>query len=247
MSQLFKRGISYTSTTQSLRKNASKVVCIGRNFADHIAELKSAKPKQPFFFLKPPSSILLPGEGPVIRPKGVVLHHEVELALIIGKNLKDLEEKNTQEAFDAIQSYALCVDMTARNIQDEAKKKGLPWSIAKGFDTFLPISNVIPKSAIPDPHNIELYLQVNDELEPRQYDNTNLFLFQIPRILAHISKVFTLEAGDIVITGTPKGVGPVIPGDIISAGITVNGKDLEDAKIRVKVEESTSTYDFNET
>lgn len=247
MSLLFKRGISSVSNAQSLRKNASKVVCIGRNFADHIAELKSASPKQPFFFLKPPSSILLPGEGPVIRPKGVVLHHEVELALIIGKNIKDLEEKNTQEAFDAIQSYALCIDMTARNIQDEAKKKGLPWSIAKGFDTFLPISNVIPKSAIPDPHDIELYLHVNDELKPRQHDSTNLFLFQIPRILAHISKVFTLEAGDIVITGTPKGVGPVLPGDIISAGIKVNGKDLEEAKIRLKIEESTSTYDFNET
>ncbi|TQS33847.1 hypothetical protein Golomagni_05795 [Golovinomyces magnicellulatus] len=270
MSLLIKRGISSISNAQSLRKNASKVVCIGRNFADHITELKSATPKKPFFFLKPPSSILLPGEGPIIRPKGVVLHHEVELALIIGKNLKDLEEKNAQEAFDAIQSmfstyshelhfffstatrlliilgYALCIDMTARNIQDEAKKKGLPWSIAKGFDTFLPISNVIPKSAIPDPHNIELYLHVNDELKPRQHDSTNLFLFQIPRILAHISKVFTLEAGDIVITGTPKGVGPVTPGDIISAGITVNGKDLEDAKIRVKIEESTSTYDFNE-
>lgn len=242
-----RRAYSSQAATQSLRKNASKIVCIGRNYADHIAELNSAKPKQPFFFLKPPSSILLPGEGPVIRPRGVNLHYEVELALIIGKRLKDLEEVNIQGAFDAIQSYALCIDMTARNIQDEAKRKGLPWSIAKGFDTFLPMSNIIPKSVIPDPHNIELYLRVNDEPKPRQQDCTNLFLFKIPQILSSISKVFTLEIGDIVITGTPKGVGSVVPGDVISAGIKLQGKELEDARLNVKIEESSGIYHYTET
>lgn len=143
--------------------------------------------------------------------------------------------------------YALCIDMTARNIQDEAKKKGLPWSISKGFDTFLPISNIIPKSAIPDPHNVELYLRVNDEPKPRQNDSTNLLLFGIPRILSDLSKIFTLKRGDIIITGTPKGVGPVVPGDIMYAGIKINGKELDDAKITVKVEESTSSYFYNKT
>ncbi|KHJ32759.1 putative fumarylacetoacetate hydrolase domain-containing protein 1 [Erysiphe necator] len=247
MSLTFRQRYSIRAVSQSLRCGASKVVCIGRNYADHVAELNSSKPKQPFFFLKPPSSILLPGEGPVIRPRGVNLHYEVELALIIGKKVKDLEESNTQCAFDAIQSYALCIDMTARNIQDEAKKKGLPWSIAKGFDTFLPMSNAIPKSTIPDPHNIELYLRVNDEPKPRQQDNTNLFLFKIPQILASVSKVFTLEVGDIVITGTPKGVGSVVPGDTISAGIRSHGNELEDAKIRVKIVESSSSYNYKET
>ncbi len=137
--------------------------------------------------------------------------------------------------------------MTARNAQNEAKKKGLPWDISKGFDTFLPISQVIPKSAIPDPHNIDIYLQVNDEPKPRQSDNTNLFLFTIPVMLSHISKVMTLEKGDIVITGTPKGVGPVVPGDTMYCGIRVNGKELEEAKMEVKVEESTSTYEYAET
>jgi acylpyruvate hydrolase len=135
--------------------------------------------------------------------------------------------------------------MTARNAQWEAKKKGLPWSIAKGFDTFLPISNVIPKSSIPDPHKIELYLSVNDKIQ--QNDSTELMLFQIPKMISDISKVFTLEKGDIILTGTPKGVGPVVPGDVMKAGIRIDGKELEEAKLEVPVEESKSTYLFAET
>jgi len=173
------------------------------------------------------------------------LHYEVELALIIGKTVKDLEADDEKGAMDAIESYAMSIDMTARNAQNEAKKKGLPWSISKGFDTFLPVSQIIPKSAIPDPHNVEVYLTVNNEI--RQNDSTNLMLFQIPRMLSDISKVMTLEKGDIVITGTPKGVGSVVPGDIMRAGLKVGGKELEEAKIEVAVEESTSTYQFNET
>ncbi|AEO53211.1 hypothetical protein MYCTH_2294243 [Thermothelomyces thermophilus ATCC 42464] len=226
-------------------KKAGKVVCIGRNYADHIAELNSARPKQPFFFLKPTTSILLPGEGPVIRPRGIDLHYEVELALILGKRLKDLNAQDEQAAMDAIESYALSIDMTARNAQNEAKKKGLPWDISKGFDTFLPLSNVISKAAIPDPHKIELYLSVNGKV--RQDDSTELMLFRIPRVLSEISKVMTLEPGDIVLTGTPKGVGPVVPGDVMRAGIRVDGKELEEAKIEVAVEESTSSYEYAET
>ena len=135
--------------------------------------------------------------------------------------------------------------MTSRNGQNEAKKKGLPWDIAKGFDTFLPLSQVIPKSAIPDPHNVELFLKVNGET--KQDASTNLMLFQIPRILSDISKVMTLEPGDVVITGTPAGVGPVVPGDVMRAGLRVNGQELEEAKIEIPVEESTSSYEFSET
>jgi len=237
----FRRGLA---TMTSLQK-ASKIVCIGRNYADHVAELNNVRPKQPFFFLKPPSSLVLPGAGPCIRPKGVDLHYEVELALIIGKQVRDLEADDEKGALDAVESYALAIDMTARNIQNEAKKKGLPWDIAKGFDTFLPISNIIPKSAIPDPHNIELYLTVNNEV--RQQDSTELLLFTIPRLLSDISKVMTLEKGDIVLTGTPKGVGPVVPGDVMRAGIRVNGKEIEEAKLEVPVEESTRTYSYAET
>src|SRR5277367_4430353 len=126
--------------------------------------------------------------------------------------------------------------MTARNAQNEAKKKGLPWDIAKGFDTFLPISNVIEKSAIPDPHNVELYLTVNNE--HRQLDSTELMLFHIPRIISDISKVMTLEEGDIVLTGTPKGVGPVVPGDVMRVGLEVEGKEVDEGRIEVRVEDA---------
>jgi acylpyruvate hydrolase len=192
----------------------------------------------------------------VIRPRGVDLHYEVELALIIGKQVKDLEADDEKGALDAIESiypshtllndnpkwalgYAIGIDLTARNAQNEAKKKGLPWDIAKGFDTFLPISQIIAKSSIPDPHKVELYLTVNNE--HRQSDSTELMLFQIPRILSDISKVMTLEKGDIVLTGTPKGVGPVVPGDVMRAGVKVGGKEIEEGKIEVVVKESTST------
>ncbi|KAI0482840.1 hypothetical protein GGR56DRAFT_621814 [Xylariaceae sp. FL0804] len=239
---VFRRGMA---TATSSLKQASKVVCVGRNYADHITELNSARPKQPFFFLKPPSSILLPGAGPVVRPRGVDLHYEVELALLMKERVEDLPADATTRAMDAIESYALSIDMTARNTQNEAKKKGLPWDIAKGFDTFLPMSNIISKSAIPDPHDIEIYLTVNGE--HRQMDSTKLMLFQIPRLLSDISKVMTLEKGDIVLTGTPKGVGPVVPGDVMRAGIKVKGEELEDAKIEVAVEESTKSYQYAET
>jgi acylpyruvate hydrolase len=141
--------------------------------------------------------------------------------------------------------YIVAIDFTARNVQDEAKKKGLPWSIAKGFDTFNPISNIIPKSAIPDPHNVNIWLNVNNE--SRQNDNTELMLFRIPRQLQDISRVMTLERGDIVLTGTPKGVGTVVEGDVLTCGLSVNGKEIEEAKMEYTVESREGAYEFKET
>ena len=135
--------------------------------------------------------------------------------------------------------------MTARNVQDEAKKKGLPWSIAKGFDTFMPMSAPISKSKIPDPHNVNLWLSVNDQM--KQDDNTELMLFRIPRQLSDISKVMTLEKGDIVLTGTPKGVGSVATGDVMRAGLKVDGKDIEEGALDLRVEDREGPYEFKET
>lgn len=246
--------------------------------SDHIAELSNAKPKQPFFFLKPTSSMLLPGEGPCVRPKGIDMHFEVELALVMGKVVRDLKPDDYKGALEAIKgvyfcpsfffnqavynpvtngrnmeltnpllakAYAVAIDMTARNAQNEAKRKGLPWDIAKGFDTFLPMSNVIPKDAIADPQDVELFLEVNGQV--KQQGSTNLMIFQIPRILSDISKVMTLQPGDVVLTGTPAGVGPAVPGDVMRAGIRVGGKELVEGKIEVAVEESVSEYEFAET
>lgn len=142
-------------------------------------------------------------------------------------------------------AYAIAIDMTARNVQNEAKKKGLPWDIAKGFDTFLPMSQVIPKTAIEDPHDVELFLRVNGET--KQEGSTKLMMFKIPRIVSDISKVMTLHPGDVVLTGTPSGVGPVAPGDVMTAGVRVAGREVEEGRVEIKVEESPSSYVFSET
>ena len=133
--------------------------------------------------------------------------------------------------------------MTARNVQDEAKRNGLPWTIAKGFDTFTPISEPIAKSNIPDPHEVELELSVNHTI--RQQDSTGLMVFRIPRLLSDVSRIMTLEPGDLVLTGTPKGVGSVEPGDVMRALLSTQGKQLE--SIEVRVEEKPGPYKFEET
>ncbi|KXT15924.1 hypothetical protein AC579_1436 [Pseudocercospora musae] len=230
---------------RQIKDNCRKVMCIGRNYADHVKELNNQRPKQPFFFLKPPSSILLPHEGPILRPAGVNMHFEVELGLVIGKTLRDVDENDEARWLDAIESYVLAIDMTGRNVQEEAKKRGLPWSIAKGFDTFLPLAGPIEKSKIADPHNVELWLSVNGHV--KQQDNTELMLFRIGRQLADISKVMTLEKGDVVLTGTPKGVGPVVTGDVIEAGLRIGGKEVEEARIKVPIKDREGAYQFTET
>lgn len=161
------------------------------------------------------------------------------------RKVQDLPQDDEKGALDAIAGYAVSIDMTARDVQNEAKKKGIPWTAAKGFDTFLPISNFIPKSAISDPHDVELWLTVNGK--ERQRDSTALMLFRIPRVLSEISRVMKLEKGDIVLTGTPKGVGKVEVGDVMKAGVTIGGKEVEEAGIEVGVEEKAGLYVFEET
>ncbi|KAG7191419.1 uncharacterized protein KQ657_003463 [Scheffersomyces spartinae] len=222
---------------------ARKILCIGRNYAAHIQELNNATPLQPFFFLKPSSSVLKPNDGPFLVPKGVVVHHEVELAFTLNKTLKNLPSTfSAEEALDCIEGYALTIDMTARNVQDEAKKKGLPWSIGKGFDTFLPVSNFIAKNRIPDPYNAELILKINGEV--KQQDKTNLMIFPIHKILSHMSAIMTLEKGDLILTGTPKGVGAVCPGDKIEAYIKVGNEVIE--SIVVDAEQKPGPYSYKE-
>ncbi|RCK63230.1 putative mitochondrial hydrolase FMP41 [Candida viswanathii] len=223
--------------------SARKILCIGRNYAAHIKELNNATPQQPFFFLKPSSSVLKPNAGPFLVPKGVVVHHEVELAFTLNRDLKNLPASfSPEEALESIEGYALTIDMTARNVQDEAKKKGLPWSIGKGFDTFLPVSNFIPQGKIPDPYNVELVLKINGEV--KQQDKTNLMLFPIHKILSHMSSIMTLEKGDLILTGTPKGVGPVNPGDKVEAYLSVDGEIIEE--IKFDAEQKPGPYEYKQ-
>lgn len=158
----------------------------------------------------------------------------------MGKELSNLPAEDEHQAMDAIGGYAVAIDMTARNIQDECKKKGLPWTIAKGFDTFAPISNFIAKECIRDPHDVELWLEVNGQ--SRQKDTTGLMLFRIPRLLREISGVMKLEKGDIVLTGTPKGVGEVVVGDRMIGGLRVDGKEMVQGRLNVHVQERAGGY-----
>ncbi|KAF8323645.1 uncharacterized protein EI90DRAFT_2977412 [Cantharellus anzutake] len=198
-------------------RTGRKIVAIGRNFAEHAKELGNTSPREPFFFLKPTSSYT-PNKGIIEIPKGCVVHHEVELGVVIGKGGRDISKS---DAYSFIAGYALAIDMTARNIQEDVKKKGLPWSTAKGFDTFTPISEFIPKSAISDPHNVNLWLKVNDDV--RQNGNTKDMIYKIPRLIEHVSSIMTFEGpeGDLLLTGTPSGVGPIRTGDKITAGLAL--------------------------
>jgi len=196
-------------------RSGKKIVAIGRNYVEHAKELNNAVPKEPFFFLKPTTSYVTTG-GKVEIPRGTVVHHEVELGVIIGRGGRDI---TSQQALSHIAGYALAIDMTARNMQDAVKKKGLPWAAAKGFDTFTPISQFIPVDSVPDPHNLRLWLKIDGET--RQDGTTADMIFPIPRLIEHVSSIMTLEEGDLLLTGTPSGVGPVRPGDNITAGLSL--------------------------
>jgi len=192
-----------------------KIVAIGRNYAEHAKELGNEVPRgSPVFFLKPWSSIVqMP--LPIVRPERCKdLHHEVELGVVIGRRARKVREN---EAMDYVGGYVLAIDMTARDLQDAAKKKGLPWAEAKGADTFCPLSSFIPKALVPDPHQVQLWLKVDEQL--RQNGNTKDMVFRIPELLAFLSTFMTFDEGDLLLTGTPAGVGPVLPGQTITAGI----------------------------
>ncbi|KAG2154095.1 hypothetical protein DEU56DRAFT_772967 [Suillus clintonianus] len=218
-------------------RQGKKIVAIGRNYSEHIKELNNARTKEPFFFLKPTTSYL-PTGGKVEIPRGVVAHHEVELGLIIGKGGRDI----SQDAAEShIAGYALAVDMTARNMQDEVKKKGLPWSAVKGFDTFTPIGSFIPKSTISDAHDLMLSLKINGAI--KQNGTTGDMIFRIPRLIEHISSIMTLEEGDLILTGTPSGVGPVNPGDSVECTLAdAAGKVL--AELQFTAESRGGGYQF---
>jgi len=222
----------------SFIRNGKKIVAIGRNYAAHAKELSNAVPKEPFFFLKPTSSYLLSGSKLEI-PQGIIAHHEVELGLVIGKGGRDISQRNAESH---IAGYTLAVDMTARNLQDKVKKQGLPWSAAKGFDTFTPIASMmIPKTAVQDPHNLLLSLTINGIT--RQAGSTGDMIFPIPRLIEHISSIMTLEEGDLILTGTPSGVGPVVPGDQVKC-LLADAKGEELIKLEFSAVQREGGYRF---
>lgn len=189
-----------------------KLICLARTYPKHANEMQARPPKDPLIFLKPESAVIF-NQGTIqIPPSSKQIHHEVELGVIIGKQGKEIK---VDTALDYVFGYCVCLDITARDIQSIAKKNGWPWSIAKGFDTFAPISNVVLKKEVSDPNNLDLELKVNDQI--KQKDSTASMVFSIEEIISHISKIMTLKPGDLIMTGTPEGVGEIYKGDILKA------------------------------
>ncbi|EGG21659.1 hypothetical protein DFA_01545 [Cavenderia fasciculata] len=196
-------------------EKGTKIVAVARNYVAHAKELGNEVPSEPFFFLKPKSSYCLQG-SPIEIPKQTNdVHHEIELGVVIGKKGKDIDASN---AMDFVGGYALAIDLTARDLQSKAKQQGQCWTIAKGFDTFCPVSDFIPKEKIANPSKVELWLSVDDVVKQKDY--TDKMIFGIPELIQSISRVMTLEEGDLILTGTPSGVGPIKVGQKIKCGIT---------------------------
>ena len=201
----------------------SKIICLGRNYAEHAKELGHEVPKEPVIFLKPPSSLIGPNGAIILPRKSKRVDHEVELAVIIGKRGRRIPR---ERAMDYVLGYTILMDITARDLQWEAKRRGLPWTVSKGFDTFAPVGpRVVDKREL-DVSDLELGLKVNGEL--RQLARTSEMIFKIPEIIEYVSGIMTLEPGDIIATGTPAGVGPLRHGDKVEAWIEGIGKLQED-------------------
>ena len=197
----------------------NKVVCVGNNYADHIKEMGSQVSAEPVVFIKPETA-LCDIRQPIALPTGLgSVHHEIELAVLIGTPLK---QATPDRVANAIAGYGLALDLTLRDLQSQFRAAGQPWEKAKGFDGSCPMSGFIPVSEFGDAQQAELRLLINGEL--RQEGNTRDMLTPVLPLIAYMSRFFTLRAGDIILTGTPHGVGPLKAGDEICA--TLNGKDV---------------------
>ncbi len=194
--------------------SCGKIVCVGQNYREHIREMRSEEPAEPVLFLKPPTSLV--GPRAAIRiPEGIgAVHHEVELALVIGRGGKQIAP---ERALQHVSSVAVFNDVTARDLQTAARRAGLPWALAKGIDTFAPMGRPVPLDRAGDLSSLELELRVNGEL--RQKGSTSQMIFPPAVLISYISRFMTLKEGDIIATGTPSGVGPIVPGDVVEAVI----------------------------
>ncbi|MEY1662854.1 fumarylacetoacetate hydrolase family protein [Isoalcanivorax beigongshangi] len=200
-----------------------KAVCVGRNYAEHARELGNEVPEQPLLFMKP-STALCDLAAPLVLPKDQgEVHHEVEIVVLIGETLRNA---NAEQAHAAIVGYGIGLDLTLRDVQSELKAKGQPWEKAKAFDGSAALSGFVYAPGVSTRQNLSLFLEVNDSL--RQQGHTGQMLFPIFPLVAEISRHFTLLPGDVVFTGTPAGVGPLVAGDRFSARLgnfmVVNGQ-----------------------
>ena len=202
-----------------------KIICIGRNYLDHAKELGNKIPTSPLFFLKPDTAIQPKGHPFFIPDFSNNIHFEVELVIKISKNGKNIDEKFAHKYYNEI---GIGIDFTARDIQEECKKNGLPWERAKGFDGSAQISNEFIKKELLILNDINFSLSLNNSI--MQTGNSKNMIFSFDQIISYISKYYTLRAGDLIYTGTPSGVGKVERGDSLSCFINSN----EMLKVNIK-------------
>ncbi|MEP0007050.1 MAG: fumarylacetoacetate hydrolase family protein [Balneola sp.] len=202
------------------------IYCIGRNYIEHAKELNNPVPSSPLVFLKPQSALCFDGSEIIIPEQSSDVHHEVEIVVAISKRGKDIPEN---DAHNFIEGIGVGIDFTARDIQQRAKESGHPWSVAKGFDTFAPVSRFIHATEFEDLGNINVDLSVNGV--NRQSGNSSQMIFSINYLISYLSSIFTLYPGDLIFTGTPSGVSRVISGDQISATL---GEKLVTLSVSVK-------------
>lgn len=202
-----------------------KIICIGRNYADHAKEMNSAVPEVPMFFMKPDTA-LLPKKNPFFYPNFTNdLHFECELVIKINKLGKNIAEKYAHEYYDHV---GLGIDFTARDLQRKCKEKGHPWEIAKGFEHSAPLGHKFVPLEGKDINNINFRLEKNDEIV--QEGNSKDMIFTVDQLISYVSKFMTLKIGDLIFTGTPEGVGPVQIGDRLKGFI--EDEQLLDLKIK---------------
>lgn len=191
-----------------------KIICIGRNYAEHAKEMKSEVPTEPVFFMKPDTALLKDNEDFYYPEHTKDLHHEVEIVIKISKAGKHIEEKFAHKYYEEI---GIGIDFTARDVQAKCKEKGLPWEKAKAFDGSAPIGKFVNKSTFADLNNINFHLDVNGQL--RQQGNTKDLIFSFDKVIAYVSKFVTLKTGDLIYTGTPERVAAVNIGDKLTCFI----------------------------
>jgi len=202
-----------------------KIICIGRNYTDHIKELENEKPTDPVVFLKPDTSILLKGQPFFIPEFSQDVHHEVEVLVKINRIGKHIQPKFAHKYYDQI---GLGIDFTARDLQAKLKAKGLPWEKAKGFDGAAVVGKWLPKESLPHVDDLTFSLTKNGGTV--QSGSSSLMLWKIDELIAYVSQFFTLKIGDIIFTGTPAGVGPVAINDNLVG--TLEGQELFSIKVK---------------
>ena len=202
-----------------------KIICIGRNYTDHIEELANERPEDPVVFLKPDTSLVLKNQPFFIPPFSDDVHYEVEVLVRINRIGKHIQQKFSHKYYDEI---GLGIDFTARDLQAKLKAKGLPWEKAKAFDGAAVVGDWVNKSELP--HIDELQFEMTKNGTEVQQSSSALMLWKVDELIAYVSQFFTLKIGDIIFTGTPAGVGPVAENDVLEGSL--EGRQLFSIKVK---------------